>query len=219
MANAAGSSIMSVQTPPALGDVASSGRAGDGAKRLSRLSPVETRVAQLVAEGLTNQQIARRVGRTEDGVKSCVLRLFSKLGVTNRVQLATFVTVAAGPDGVDREQPGAAGGERVADPLAGLTSRQAEVARLIAQGLSNQEITARLFLSIDTVKTHVSKVLAATGTRNRTELAALMAAGQLMPVATRVATLGAELRRSGLNSSQRALLDQLLDLVAPGDQS
>jgi len=52
---------------------------------------------------------------------------------------------------------------------AGLTDREAEVLRLIAQGLSNSEIAAQLIVSLQTVKTHVAHVLTKLNARDRTQ--------------------------------------------------
>ncbi|MGH3070562.1 MAG: LuxR C-terminal-related transcriptional regulator, partial [Streptosporangiaceae bacterium] len=54
----------------------------------------------------------------------------------------------------------------------GVTAREAEVLRLIAEGLPNKEIAARLYLSPRTVEKHVESLLRKTGTRSRTQLAA-----------------------------------------------
>ena len=53
----------------------------------------------------------------------------------------------------------------------GLSARESEVAGLVAEGLSNKAIAARLHLSVRTVESHVRHVLAKAGLDNRTQLA------------------------------------------------
>ena len=60
------------------------------------------------------------------------------------------------------------------DPLAQLTGREAEILKLVAEGLSNKEVAARLSLQEKTVKHHMTRVLAKLNVRNRTEAALLM---------------------------------------------
>jgi DNA-binding CsgD family transcriptional regulator len=52
---------------------------------------------------------------------------------------------------------------------AGLSGREAEVLRCVAEGLSNREIGTRLFISQNTVANHIRTILRKTGCANRTE--------------------------------------------------
>ena len=54
--------------------------------------------------------------------------------------------------------------------LEGLTEREREVMVLVAEGLSNDEIAARLFLSPLTAKTHVSRIMTKLNARDRAQL-------------------------------------------------
>jgi DNA-binding NarL/FixJ family response regulator len=61
-------------------------------------------------------------------------------------------------------------GQGAADPrLRPLTSRELEVLTSLAEGLTNQEIAGRLYLSESTVKTHVGRVLAKLEVRDRVQ--------------------------------------------------
>lgn len=77
--------------------------------------------------------------------------------VTKRV-IATF----AGGGPIDHGRPA-----EPAPPPAELTEREAEVLRLVAQGMSNAEIARQLFVGEATVKTHVSNLLAKLQLRDR----------------------------------------------------
>lgn len=109
-----------------------------------------------------------------------------------------YLTKDASREDIHRALDAAAAGQAVLDPVAqaalvsaarsggprpdpsrppvqlpdGLTEREAEVLTLIAEGLSNGEISARLFVSEATVKTQVNRIFAKTRSRDRMQAAA-----------------------------------------------
>ena len=62
-----------------------------------------------------------------------------------------------------------------------LTRREAEVAALVARGLTNRDIAAQLFLSVRTVEVHVDRILTKLGFHTRTQLAAWAYEEGLLP--------------------------------------
>ncbi len=61
--------------------------------------------------------------------------------------------------------------QREEPEMRGLTEREREVVRAIADGMSNVEVAAALYMSEGTVRNHISSILAKLGLRNRTQIA------------------------------------------------
>jgi two-component system response regulator DevR len=70
------------------------GEAGGEDDAFAGLSPRERDILDLIGEGLTNQEIGRRLFLSEKTVKNHISRLLSKLGVERRVQAAVLATQA-----------------------------------------------------------------------------------------------------------------------------
>jgi len=68
--------------------------------------------------------------------------------------------------------PAAADSAAEREPAEPLTDRENEITARVAQGLSNAEIGADLFITVGTVKTHVANIQRKLGVRNRVEIAA-----------------------------------------------
>jgi DNA-binding CsgD family transcriptional regulator len=88
---------------------------------------------------------------------------FSDLGAVSWADRAAQELRASG-ESARRREPSAA---------SGLTHQELEVARLVAQGLSNREVAARLFVSQRTVEFHLRNVFTKLGVSSRTKLATL----------------------------------------------
>jgi DNA-binding NarL/FixJ family response regulator len=83
--------------------------------------------------------------------------------------LAPTITRRLVEDFVKRPPPG----QTLPDAVADLTERERDVLLLIARGLSNAEIAARLFVSDATVKTHVNRLLSKLDLRDRVQAVVL----------------------------------------------
>src|SRR5699024_1882327 len=98
---------------------------------------------------------------------------FSPDVLSRLVRLASTGAPGISADGAaGSAADGAAGGPAAAAPAPeGITGREWEVARLVAAGLTNQEIGERLFMSVATVKTHLGRLYHELQVTNRVQLA------------------------------------------------
>src|SRR5215204_3379585 len=62
-----------------------------------------------------------------------------------------------------------------------LSEREQQIADLLVEGLTNKEIAERLFLSTETIKSYVARILRKLGARNRVQAAVLLATGETRP--------------------------------------
>lgn len=59
------------------------------------------------------------------------------------------------------------------DAMAQLSARELEILQLLANGCSNKDVSERLVVSVETVKTHVKHILAKLGARHRAQAVAI----------------------------------------------
>lgn len=173
------------------------GEAGDGHEALARVAELEPDVVCMDVQmpGLDGLEATRRIVAGGGAPAVLVLTTFDRddylfqaleagasgflLKTASPEQLVDAVRVLAAGDAllspsvtrrVIERFGGAASGAAVADPaLEELTEREAEVFRLLADGLSNAEIAGRLYVGEATVKTHVSNILLKLGVRDRVQ--------------------------------------------------
>lgn len=141
------------------------------------LTQTQQRVARLAAAGLRNREIGAALWISDKTVESHVAAILSALGTTNRV-------------GIGRELGGDAASPGL-DHL--LTGRQREVARLVARGLMNAEISSLLGISEKTVEKHVSGLFDRLNVRTRSAIAArVRGAGTAAAESAEIGPLGSE---------------------------
>ena len=111
-----------------------------------------------------------QAARTADQLRAVPLRAALD-DLARRARLGGTRPPGAPPGGLPAGA--AASGASGTAALAGLTAREREVLRLIAEGRSNREIGAVLFISAKTASVHVSNILGKLGVASRTEAAAV----------------------------------------------
>jgi DNA-binding NarL/FixJ family response regulator len=170
------------------------GSASDGEEAVELVAAVSPEVVlmDLRMPRVDGVEATRRIRADHPETQVVVLTTFaddeSIIGAL-RAGAIGYLTKDAGRDHIRRALEAAASGQAVLDPAVqtrlvevatlpatgagsgplpdGLTEREAEVLRLIAAGRSNAEIGKELFVSEATVKTHVNRIFAKTGSRDR----------------------------------------------------
>lgn len=135
----------------------------------------ERQIAALVADGLSPEVIGFELFISPNVVRNNVYRLRRNCGVATDKELVAVIDEARmltrSYEPAEEYEPRPA--TSVWRPGT-LTRRQQEIALLIGDGLSNEEIADELELSADTVKSHVRRALEAVGARNRAHLAVMV---------------------------------------------
>lgn len=124
------------------------------------LSERERQIAVLAVEGFSNRVIGATLFLSDRTVQSYMSRIMAALQITSRAALPLHVAALR------------LGNPR--DDLAPLTPRQWQVATLVADGLSNTELAARLDISVKTAEKHVSEVMRRWHVTSRTSIAHLV---------------------------------------------
>ena len=171
------------------------GQAEDGAAAVETVAATQPQVV-LMDLNMPRQdgvEATRRIRADHPGTQVVVLTTYSDdesiLGALQAGALG-YLTKDATRAEIGRAVLAAAAGQAVLDPAVQqrllsaavrapasqpdhdpdeLTPRESDVLRLIAQGKSNREIARALYVSEATVKTHVNRIFAKTGSRDRTQ--------------------------------------------------
>jgi len=167
------------------------GRARDGREAVTRIEELQPDVAllDLRMPGLSGIEVARSIQRSAPGTAVILYTAFGDRAllteamdagargfVLKEAPLAEVVRavelVAAGRTYVDPVLAGVLSSSAATEKMSKLTQRERDVLRLLADGLSNEEIGKVLFISHETVRTHVRKAMAKLDADTRTQAVA-----------------------------------------------
>jgi len=135
----------------------------EAARRLARTAP-DTAVVLYTAYG----DRALLTEAIDAGARGFVLKEAPLADLVRAVQL-----VAGGGSYVDPVLAGALATAETTASLPVLTQRERDVLRLLADGLTNEEIGAKLFISPETVRTHIRKAMTKLEAETRTQAVAI----------------------------------------------
>jgi DNA-binding NarL/FixJ family response regulator len=179
-----------------LDDVTVVGTAGDGAEAVRLVAELGADVVlmDLRMPGTDGVGATARLAAEHPDTKVVVLTTYAEdADILAALQAGAlgYLTKDAGRVQIAQAIRAAASGQSVLDPLVqqrllaaaasasappgsrglpdGLTAREGEVLGLIAAGLSNREIAKRLYISEVTVKSHINRLFAKTGVRDRAQ--------------------------------------------------
>ena len=181
-------------------DIEVVGEAADGAAGVALVTRLQPDVVLLDVRmpGMDGLEAARRIVAAQLRTRVVVLTTFDEdeyVAAALRAGVSGFLLKVAPPEDLVAAVRTVAAGQGLLDPavtlrviesfaaapapdperagaLAALTGRETEVLALVAAGLTNAEIAARLYLGEATVKTHVSRLLLKLGLRDRVQAVA-----------------------------------------------
>ncbi|MFF0870067.1 response regulator [Nonomuraea sp. NPDC003560] len=173
---------------------------GDEAVRQARATEPDVILMDIRMPGMDGIEATRRVLAERPGTKIVILTTFDTddhVFAALRAGASGFLTKEVEPAELRHAVAVVAAGEALLSPsvtrrvvqqfahrpaplsgdrltaLAVLTDREREVVRLVAEGLSNDQIAARLVISPLTAKTHITRALMKLGVRDRVQLVIL----------------------------------------------
>lgn len=125
------------------------------------------RTVLLIADRVTPAQVERAMSAGADGFTLKAIEFEEFADTIRRVARGEVLLHPTIASLIVQSLSAFTRGERHPGPV--LTDRQQEIVRLLAAGLPNKQIARRLDIGVETVKTHISKILAKLGVSSRTE--------------------------------------------------